>query len=113
MPSCLHANLCCGSQEGDLDSAIKKYKGYLPEEDIMLKFVQIALALHYTHSKVWIHSLPHLLCIHLGTADLFSNMHLVYAQSGIWAGHRTARQSYVMLLWPIPMHMSSNCGPAS
>ena len=40
-------------QEGDLDSAIKKYKGYLPEDDIMLKFVQIALALHYTHSKVW------------------------------------------------------------
>ncbi len=39
-------------QEGDLDSAIKKYKGYLPEDDIMLKFVQIALALHYTHSKV-------------------------------------------------------------
>ena len=35
-----------------MDSAIKKYKGYLPEEDIMLKFVQIALALHYTHSKV-------------------------------------------------------------
>lgn len=39
-------------QEGDLDSAIKKYKGYLPEDDIMLKFVQIALALHYIHSKV-------------------------------------------------------------
>ena len=39
-------------QEGDLDSAIKKYKGFLPENDIMLKFVQIALALHYTHSKV-------------------------------------------------------------
>ncbi|DBA79173.1 hypothetical protein WJX77_004780 [Trebouxia sp. C0004] len=42
-------------QEGDLDSAIKKYKGYLPEDDIMLKFVQIALALHYTHSKGIIH----------------------------------------------------------
>jgi len=42
-------------QEGDLDSAIKKYKGYLPEDDIMLKFVQIALALHYTPSKVELH----------------------------------------------------------
>ncbi|KAL3137850.1 hypothetical protein ABBQ38_005103 [Trebouxia sp. C0009 RCD-2024] len=42
-------------QEGDLDSAIKKYKGYLPEDDIMLKFVQIALALHYTHSRGIIH----------------------------------------------------------
>ena len=46
----IHCQWC--AQEGDLDSAIKKYKGYLPEEDIMLKFVQIALALHDTHSKV-------------------------------------------------------------
>ena len=46
-------------QEGDLDSAIKKYKGYLPEDDIMLKFVQIALALHYTHSKVSHTLMPH------------------------------------------------------
>ena len=49
-------------QEGDLDSAIKKYKGYLPEDDIMLKFVQIALALHYTHSKVHNYSTTCFLC---------------------------------------------------
>ena len=54
-------------QEGDLDSAIKKYKGYLPEDDIMLKFVQIALALHYTHSKVCplaMHLLSVLMLVH-------------------------------------------------
>ena len=40
-------------QEGDLDSALKSHGGrHLAEDEIMLKFVQIALALHYTHSKV-------------------------------------------------------------
>ena len=34
-------------QEGDLDSALKSHGGrYLAEDEIMLKFVQIALALH-------------------------------------------------------------------
>lgn len=66
--SCLQGSKAAGPskqrsclQEGDLDSAIKKYKGYLPEDDIMLKFVQIALALHYTHSRV------RLLCVSLSS----------------------------------------------
>eukprot|EP00891_Asterochloris_glomerata_P003027 jgi/Astpho2/3027/e_gw1.00051.273.1_t len=43
-------------EEGDLDTALKSHGGrYLAEDEIMLKFVQIALALHYTHSKGIIH----------------------------------------------------------
>lgn len=44
-------------QAGDLDNYVKARGGQLlPEDTIMLKFVQICLAVHYIHSKVGFHS---------------------------------------------------------
>ncbi len=46
-------------QDGDLDKYVRAQGGQLlPEDTIMLKFVQICLAVHYIHSKV---GLPYLL----------------------------------------------------
>ena len=40
-------------QDGDLDKYVRAQGGQLlPEDTIMLKFVQICLAVHYIHSKV-------------------------------------------------------------
>ena len=45
-------------QDGDMDKYVRAQGGQLlPEDTIMLKFVQICLAVHYIHSKV---SLPFL-----------------------------------------------------
>lgn len=49
----VEAKACLVLQEGDLDTYLKKRgHNYIPEDEIMLKFVQIALALHYIHGKV-------------------------------------------------------------
>ena len=43
-------------QDGDLDKYVRAPGGQLlPEDTIMLKFVQICLAVHYIHSKVSLH----------------------------------------------------------
>ena len=45
-------------QDGDLDNYVRARGGQLlPEDIIMLKFVQICLAVHYIHSKVSLHSI--------------------------------------------------------
>ena len=49
---------CICVQDGDLDNYVRARGGQLlPEDTIMLKFVQICLAVHYIHSKVSLHSI--------------------------------------------------------
>lgn len=58
-------------QDGDLDKFIKARTGQLlPEDTIMLKFVQICLAVHYIHSKV---SLLSCSCMNIGTSRMLAS----------------------------------------
>lgn len=43
-------------QDGDLDGFLRAQGGkHLSEEEIMNKFVQICLSIHYVHNKVRLH----------------------------------------------------------